>query len=37
MRNLEDLSAFTAKTKKWKPDFCKCRICKQCVSGVGFI
>ena len=23
--NLENLSAFTAKSKKWKPDFYKCQ------------
>ena len=36
IRNL-DLSEFIAKIKKWKPDSCKCRICKPYVGSVGLI
>ena len=37
MRNLENLSAFTAKIIKRKTDSCKCRRCKRCEDGLRFI
>lgn len=34
IRNLKDLSTFTEKIEKWKPDSCKCRIRKPYVAYV---
>ena len=36
IRNSENISAFTAKSKNWKHDFCKCRICQLYVGGAEF-
>ena len=37
IRDLKDLSAFTANTKKWKPDSSKFRIFKPYEGVAGFI
>lgn len=37
VRNLENLSAFTVKIRKWNSDSCKCEICKPFVGQVGLI
>ena len=36
-RNIETLGEFKSKIKKWKPDLCKCRLCKTYIDGVGFV
>jgi len=37
LRDLESLELFKTKIKKWVPENCPCRICKNFVQGVGFI
>ena len=31
------LNEFKTKIKKWKPENCTCRLCKDYIYGVGFI
>ena len=35
IRISETISVFKSKIKKWKPDCCKCRLCKEYLEGVG--
>ena len=37
IRNSETLSLFKSKIKNWKPVNCKCRLCLDYVSGVGYL
>ena len=37
IRKSEILPVFKLKIKEWKPDNCKCRLCKEYLGGVGFI
>jgi len=37
LRDLESLELFKTRIKKWVPENCPCRICKNFVQGVGFI
>ena len=36
-KQLPSLEVFKNRIKKWKPENCPCRLCKTCVSRVGFI
>ena len=36
LKSIESLDMFKEELKKWTP-VCKCRLCKNYVSGVGFI
>ena len=36
LKKASSLSDFKLNIKKWKPDSCKCRLCKEFVTGVGF-
>ena len=36
LKDIKDIDDFKAKLKQWTP-ICKCRLCKEFVSGVGFI
>ena len=36
-KNIDSLNAFMNRIENWKPDKCCCRICKVCISSVGFI
>ena len=37
LKSEKNLNSFKAKLKKWVPDNCHCRICREYVHGVGFI
>ena len=37
IKQAKSLSAFKAKIKEWKPEGCKCRLCKTYIAQVGFI
>ena len=37
LKKLTSLNAFKKGIKKWQPKSCSCRLCKQCVSNLGFI
>ena len=36
-KNITELKKFEKDIKKWVPDNCKCRLCKNYVPHVGFI
>ena len=36
-KDIENLSIFKNKVKKWKPGNCPCRLCKTYINNVGFI
>ena len=36
-KDIENLSIFKNKVKKWKPENCPCRLCKIYINNVGFI
>ena len=37
IKNIDTLSKFKEKIRKWKPDNCPCRLCKEFITGVGFL
>ena len=37
LKNANSLQLFKSEIKKWKPDNCPCRLCKNCIQNVGFI
>ena len=37
IKNYESLREFVFKVKKWKPQGCKCRLCKTYITNLGFL
>ena len=37
IKNANSLQIFKSEIKKWKPDNCPCRLCKNYIKNVGFI
>ena len=37
IKALEDIETFKTSLKKWVPNLCPCRLCRDYVGGVGFI
>ena len=36
-KTLESVASFKTEIKKWKPDSCPCRLCKNYIHQVGFV
>ena len=37
MKNVTSLDAFKKQAKQFRFDICPCKICKQCIQGVGYL
>ena len=37
LKQINSLSGFKKAIKEWKPSKCLCRLCKTCISQVGFL
>ena len=37
LKELTTVAAFKREIKKWKPENCPCRLCKQYIQNIGFI
>ena len=37
MKNLKSLEEFTNKIRKWEPDGCDCKLCKNFASNLGYV
>ena len=37
MRNLKSFEDFKNKVRKWEPDGCDCKLCKDFVSNLGYV
>ena len=37
LKKIENLETFKSTIKKWKPEQCSCRLCKDYITGVGFL
>ena len=37
LKNANSIEAFKIQMKKWKPENCRCRLCKVYIQNVGFI
>ena len=37
LKDIGNLAAFKKAIKKWSPEKCPCRLCKNCIRNVGFI
>ena len=37
IKNISSFNEFKAKIKKWRPVNCPCRLCKEYITGIGFV
>ena len=37
IKNIDTFCEFKEEIRKWKPDNCPCRLCKEFITGVGFL
>ena len=37
LKSIQDLETFKTEVKKWVPNNCPCRLCKEYVAGLGFV